>query len=57
MRSRGEPLSTNVKVNTALVLKNAKTGAKIACFWLFVKIPEGQYMYKTSKIHNQTQII
>ena len=32
MRSRGEPLLTTLKVVTVLMVENAKTDPKIACF-------------------------
>ena len=51
MRSRGEPLSTTVKVGTALMLKNAEMDPKIAGFWPLQKISTGQVCYQLPKIH------
>ena len=52
VRSRGEPLSITVKVITALMLLNAETDLKIACFWPLQKISTCQVRYKVPKIHN-----
>ena len=53
MGSRGEPLSTTVKVATALMLKkNAEMDPKIASIWPFQKISTGQVRYQLPKIHN-----
>ena len=52
MCSRGEQLSTTVKMVTALMLKNAEIYTKTACFWPLQKISTGQVPFQVPKLNN-----